>query len=43
MRSVTKLELQGLSANLVELGFKNRDSSRPRLLAMVIRSLVWMK
>jgi len=38
--SITELELHGLSTNLVGLEFKGGESSRPRLSAIVIRSLV---
>jgi len=36
-----ELALCGLSANLVGPGFKEGESSRPKLSAIVMRSLVW--
>ena len=41
MRSIMELALCGLSANLVGPGFKEGESSRPKLSAIVMRSLVW--
>ena len=43
IRSMTELISHGLSANLVELGFKGEDISRPKLSVIVMRSLVWEK
>jgi len=40
MRSKTELESRGLSANLVRPGFEKGESSRPKLLAIVVRSSV---
>ena len=42
-RSMTELELRGLSVNLVGPGFKDGESSRPRLSAIVIRFSVWIE
>jgi len=43
MRSMIELESQELSMNLVGPGFRGGESPRPRLLAMVIRFLVWIE
>ena len=42
-KSRTKLVLWGLSANLMGPGFDGGESSRPRLLTIVMRSSMWMK
>ena len=41
MKSIMELASCGLSANLVGPGFKEGESSRPKLSAIVMRSLVW--
>ena len=40
MRSIMELVSHGLSANLVGPGFEGKESSRPKLSAIVIRSSV---
>jgi len=43
MRFIIELASRGLSVNLVGLGFEGRNSSRPKLSAIVMRSSVGME